>query len=155
MKISVRESGNPLETHVGYWMRLVSNQVSGAFARSLGQRDISVAEWVALNQIARQKDVTSSALAASMSMTRGALSKILDKLETKGLVARKDNPDDNRAQLLSLTREARRVLPALTKIADHNDAHFFSVLNAKERDALNAILRKLAALHQLGDVPVE
>ncbi|SPB17112.1 transcriptional regulatory protein [Caballeronia novacaledonica] len=146
---------NPLERHLGYWMRLVSNEVSNAFARALADRQISVAEWVALNHIASRAHSTSSAIATSIGMTRGAVSKILDKLESKGLVSRVASADDNRVQTLSLTRDARRLLPKLTAIADANDDHFFSVLDESDRNALRALLQKLADLHQIRDIPIE
>ena len=37
-----------------------------------------------------------------MGMTRGAVSKILDKLESKALIKRSGSPDDSRVQFLSL-----------------------------------------------------
>jgi DNA-binding MarR family transcriptional regulator len=147
--------GDPLERHLGYWMRLVSNQVSDAFARSLSQHDISTAEWVALNRIEQTRGLTSTALSASVGMTRGAVSKILDKLESKALIKRSTSSEDNRVQFLSLTRDARRRLPVLTEVANSNDAHFFSALDESERTALRAVLQKLAEIHEIRNVPVE
>ncbi|WP_420993168.1 MarR family winged helix-turn-helix transcriptional regulator [Cupriavidus sp. 30B13] len=146
---------DPLERHLGYWMRLVSNQVSGAFAHSLSQYDLSTAEWVALNRIERTQDLTSSTLSASMSMTRGAVSKILDKLESKALIKRSASRDDNRVQFLSLTRDGRRLLPVLTEVANGNDDRFFSVLDESERTALRLALQKLADIHAFRNVPIE
>jgi DNA-binding MarR family transcriptional regulator len=148
-------SSDPLETHLGYWMRLVSNHVSGAFARTLSDHDISTAEWVALNRIERLQGLTSSALSVSMGMTRGAVSKILDKLESKSLIMRSASPDDSRVQFLSLTRDARRLLPVLTKVANNNDAQFFSALDEEEQTALRKILQKLSEIHKIHSVPVE
>jgi hypothetical protein len=37
-----------LESHLGYWLRAVSNQVSGAFAARVETLGVSVAEWVVL-----------------------------------------------------------------------------------------------------------
>jgi uncharacterized protein YbcV (DUF1398 family) len=50
-----------------------------------------------------------------MGMTRGAVSKILDKLESKNLISRTTSPIDNRVQFLTLTGKATRALPILTK----------------------------------------
>jgi DNA-binding MarR family transcriptional regulator len=136
-------------------MRLVSNRVSGAFARSLSQHDISTAEWVALNKIEQTPDLTSSTLSASIGMTRGAVSKILDKLESKALIRRSASPDDSRVQFLSLTRNARRLLPVLAEVANSNDDQFFSALDKSERTALRMVLQKLADIHEIRNVPVE
>lgn len=148
-------SGDPLHRHLGYWMRLVSNQVSGDFARALGIHEISVAEWVALNQIHRVQALTSSMLSAHMGMTRGAVSKILEKLESKSLLVRSTSPDDSRVQFLSLTHKAAKLLPVLTNVADTNDARFFAALEESERAALLSIMRKLANLHEIRGVPIE
>jgi DNA-binding MarR family transcriptional regulator len=144
-----------LETHLGYWIRLVSNHISGAFARELQEQGLSVAEWVALNQIGRGTDLTPAALADAMGMTRGAISKVLDKLQFKGWISRATSPEDNRVQLLALTRQGKRVLPELTTIADGNDERFFGALGATERATLRKLLKKLADVHQMHNIPVD
>jgi len=143
-----------LENHLGYWLRLVSNEVSGAFARALQERHISVAEWVALNQIAGWKEATSAALAVRMGMTRGGVSKILDKLESKQLISRTASETDHRVQLLALSAKGRRALPALTGIADANDRRFFEVLGARKQAVLKELLQELADAHEMRRVPV-
>ena len=40
-----------LETHLGYWLRFVSNHVSHAFSLKLQARDVTVAEWVVLREL--------------------------------------------------------------------------------------------------------
>jgi len=144
-----------LEVHLGYWLRLVSNHVSGTFARSLQQRHLSVAEWVALNQIDRGADMTPAELADAMGMTRGAISKVLDKLEAKQWIARTTSQEDSRVQLLSSTRSGRRVLPELATIANANDSSCFAVLDADEQTMLRKLLRKLADVHRINKLPVD
>jgi DNA-binding MarR family transcriptional regulator len=146
---------DPLHAHLGYWLRLVSNQVSGSFASALQERQLSVAEWVALNHVETHPDITAASLADAMGMTRGAVSKVLDKLQTKEWLLRTPSPQDSRAQLLALTRSGKRLLPALTGIANDNDDRFFSVLAANERDELRRLLQKLADAHQISVLPVD
>jgi DNA-binding MarR family transcriptional regulator len=144
-----------LETHLGYWLRRVSNSVSGRFAQSLQAKQTSVAEWVLLRHLWDRTQATPSEMADVLMMTRGAISKIIDKLESKGWIRSKINPEDSRGQLLALSGAGRRVLPELAEIADRNDEIFFSCLNAEERSALRYLLGKLAIHHQMHDVPVE
>lgn len=144
-----------LETHLGYWLRRVSNRVSGEFARSLHARQTSAAEWVLLRHLYQQQQVTPSELAEASTMTRGAISKVIDKLQAKGWIKSRVNPEDNRGQLLSLTPAGRRKVPELAEIADQNDEQFFACLDAGERSALRRLLCKLAEHHQIRDVPVE
>ena len=150
-----RSPTHPLEAHLGYWLRLVSNQVSGTFARALQDRQVSVAEWVALNLITQTEDLTPATLADSMGMTRGAITKVLDKLEAKDWATRTPHADDNRVQRLSLTRRGQRALPELTAIADTNDVHFFAPLSTREQATLRTLLAKLANAHHIGSLPTD
>ncbi len=144
-----------LETHLGYWLRRVSNAVSGSFARSLQERQTSVAEWVLLRRLYDRKQSTPGELADALTMTRGAISKIIDKLQEKGWIRSRIKPEDNRVQLLSLTASGRRVVPELAGIADQNDDRFFAFLNTGERRLLRELLIKLADHHRIRDVPFE
>src|SRR6185312_10165574 len=94
-----------LEKHTGYWLRLISNQVSGGFARALQGRSVSVAEWVVLNYVRERPEAQPGEVAGALGLTRGAVSKVIDKLEEKKWVARAALPADHRAQLLSLTAQ--------------------------------------------------
>jgi DNA-binding MarR family transcriptional regulator len=154
--IDKEQSASPgLQAHLGYWLRRVSNHVSAAFARSLQQRHVTVSEWVVLSQIGARPEVRPADLAYQLELTRGAVSKVLDKLEGKKWITRRTMPDDYRVQLLSLTRQGQRALPQLADIADRNDERFFGCLDAHEKDTLRHLLRKLIEFHQIRDVPVE
>lgn len=144
-----------LELHIGYWLRRVSNHVSSAFARALNVQHTSVAEWVVLRTLKAREGTTPAELADALGLTRGAVSKILDKLEAKQWTTRSTKPEDNRVQLLSVTRQGRQFLPQLAEIADDNDEHAFGCLDAGEKASLLGLLQKLAAFHDIRDVPIE
>jgi DNA-binding MarR family transcriptional regulator len=144
-----------LDAHLGYWLRRVSNEVSGAFARALQTEGVSAAEWVALRLLHGEAKRTPGDLAGLTGMTRGAVTKVLDKLEAKALVTRAVNPEDNRVQWLSLTRSGQRLVPKLAALADRNDAHFFGCLSTAEQRALQKLLEKLTDFHRLREVPVD
>ncbi|HUE20164.1 MAG TPA: MarR family transcriptional regulator [Bryobacteraceae bacterium] len=144
-----------LEFHLGYWLRRVSNHVSGSFARLLQAKHTSVAEWVVLCRVQERPGITPGELAEALDLTRGAVSKVIDKLEAKNWTARSTKPEDSRVQLLSLTRSGSRILPQLAEIADQNDREFFDGLEAGERATLRRLLGKLAEFHQIRDVPME
>jgi DNA-binding MarR family transcriptional regulator len=144
-----------LEVHIGYWLRRVSNHVSGAFARALREKRTSVAEWVVLIRLHENAEVRPAPLADGLGLTRGAVSKSLDKLEGRKWITRKTLKADRRGQHLSLTPSGRRAVSVLAKIANRNDARFFDCLDVKEKAALESLLRKLADFHQLRDIPIE
>lgn len=146
---------SPLEAHVGFWLRLVSNHVSHTFARELDARAISVAEWVVLRLAFQRVRIKPAELSEHTRLTRGAISKVTDKLESKGLLVRTADPDDGRAQLVSLTRRGHQLVPQLAALADANDERFFGCLTARDRATLMRLLRQLTDAHHLTGAPIE
>jgi len=144
-----------LESHLGYWLRRVSNAVSGGFSRALQGKQTSVAEWVLLRELYKRQRAAPGELAATVGLTRGAVSKIVDKLEAKGLVQAEEKESDGRFRVLSLTRAGLRRLPVLAKIADQNDAAFFDCLSAREKNILRDLLVKIAEHNRIHDVPTD
>jgi DNA-binding MarR family transcriptional regulator len=144
-----------LEDHLGYWLRTVSNAVSSNFARKLDAEDVTVAEWAFMRMLYGIDSLAPTALSERMGMTKGAISKLAERLIAKGLVARRSNADDKRAQTLALTQRAKALIPRLAKLADKNDAEFFGTLSAVERSGLVRIVRKLAEHHDLRSVPTD
>lgn len=157
--ITKRKSGHgqpqrpDIESHLGYWLRRVSNHVSGAFAQALEAKNSSVGEWMVICHIGAQPGITPGEIAEALDLTRGAVSKIIDKVEAKNWIARSTKPEDSRVQLLSLTRPGTRILPHLAKIADENDRKFFAVLDPAESATLRRLLGKLAEFHKIRAVP--
>lgn len=142
-----------LESHLGYWLRRVSNAVSGAFSRALQEKQTSVAEWVLLRELHERGQAAPGELANALGLTRGAVSKIIDKLEAKDWVQTDAKEGDSRYRLLSPTRAGRRSLPVLAAIADQNDASYFDCLSAREKAILRELLVKLAEHHRIHDIP--
>lgn len=148
-------SASELTAHTGYWMRMVSNAVSQEFSRKVSGEDVTVAEWSFMRALYDLEPTPPSVLAERMGMTKGAISKLAERLVAKGLVERAENQQDKRAHRLSLTTEGRTKIPILASLADKNDAEFFGVLTKEEHQALDLILRVLAERRGLKATPVD
>ena len=147
------EPASDLIDHLGFWLRMVSNQVSQAFAAKIEARGVTVAEWVLMRALYAQPPQAPSRLAEAMGMTKGAVTKLADRLIAKSLLLRRADPNDARAQTLALTPAGERLVPALAAIADENDRAFFGALSATERKALEKSLRRLAGQHGKASFP--
>lgn len=144
-----------LDAHLGYWLRLVSNHVSQAFAGRLQGKGVTVAEWVAMRRLFGEGGVAPSLLADRIGMTRGAITKLADRLIDKELVIRRADPQDGRAQTLALTARGRALVPELAALADDNDTEFFRPLTVQERRVLRQLLERLVEQNELKVVPVD
>lgn len=142
-----------LTSHLGYWLRHVSNHVSQAFARKVEQEGVTVAEWVVLRELFGQAEVAPTRLAERLGLTRGAISKLAERLLSKGLILRRDDEADARAQLLALSNAGRDLVPRLSALADQNDAEFFDHLTQTERETVERVLRDIVERRGLKIIP--
>lgn len=144
-----------LTAHLGYWLRQVSNHVSYAFARKLAARDVTVAEWAVMRALYGREPTPPSRLADDMALTRGAVSKLADRLIGKGLVGKVPNPDDGRAHTLKLTKAGTRLVPELAALADQNETECFARMPDDDRRALERILKDTVARLGIVTTPLE
>ena len=144
-----------LKKLVGFWLRFVSNHVSHAFTRKLLASGVTVAEWMVMREMFDDEETSPGVLAERIGMTRGGVSKIVDRLVSKKLIARRERSDDRRFQSIALTAAGRRLIPQLATLADQNDEEFFHPLSVGERAALIATMKKLVQAHGLQALPTE
>lgn len=147
-------AASPLDAHLGFWLRFVSNHVSARFQKLLEAQGATVTEWVALRTLLDRPETSHAELIEALGMTKGAASKVVSRLEEKGLAARQLAERSGREQLLTLTRAGRALVPVLAAQADQNEEHFFAHLDAADRAALLRTFQALAAHHQLKEIPV-
>ena len=149
-----KQEVSPLEMHLGYWMRFVSNRVSEEFRIAVEALGVSIAEWVALRTLYDAVDANHGTLTQALGMTKGAVSKLIARLEEKGLVGRQTGEADARHVVLRLTAAGKALVPRLAALADKNDEKFFGHLSATKRRELRQLLEETVAVHQLREVPV-
>jgi DNA-binding MarR family transcriptional regulator len=144
-----------LTDHLGYWLRMVSNHVSQAFARKMAGQGVTVAEWCVMRVLYGQDPIPPSVLADRMGLTRGAVTKLADRLIAKALLVRVASASDARAQTLALTEAGRAFVPRLAALADLNEAECFAHLPAADRETLTRILRDAAKRYGLTTTPID
>ena len=150
-----RTAVSTLDTHLGYWLRFVSNHVSHAFKAQVETRGVTVAEWVVLRAMYVGKTGAAHEIAERLGMTRGAISKLVDRLAAKSLLTRRASKEDRRYQELALTGAGRELVPQLAVLADANDEEFFGGLKKQERELLADLLKRIVRDRGLKDVPVD
>jgi DNA-binding MarR family transcriptional regulator len=149
-----RRNISSLDAHVGFWLRFVSNHVSHAFERRLEAHGVSVAEWVILRDL-YAVDTLPSELAQRLGMTRGAISKLVARLESRKLVTRQTDDFDRRYQPLAITAKGRALVPVLAAVADDNDEEFFGHLRREQREQMIDVMKEIVARLGLQTTPVD
>ena len=89
-------------------------------------------------------ELTPSELAQQTMVTTGAVSKRLDRLETAGLVTRRENLEDARCRLVALTPQGRDTIDRAYEAHMRNEARLLDHFSAAEREQLRGLLRSWA-----------
>lgn len=144
-----------LRSHLGFWMRFVSNHVSYSFANKIEGQGVTVAEWVILREMYEHDDKASPGdIIKQTGLTKGAVSKLIERLCIKNLAVRLTSEHDRRFQEIGLTDKGRALVPKLAKLADKNDQEFFGSLSFKEKDELERILKIIVNKNKLNKTPI-
>jgi MarR family transcriptional regulator, multiple antibiotic resistance protein MarR len=101
---------------IGGLLSRVKAKLVDALDVELAPFDISAAQYVILVNLANGAD-SSSDLCRSVSYDPGAMTRMLDRLERKGLIRRVRCSEDRRVARLALTDEGRAVYPKLVERA--------------------------------------
>lgn len=143
-----------IESHFGFWLRFVSNHVSGNFKRLVEENGVSISEWLVLRYLYDGVSTTFKLIDA-LGMTKGAISKIITRLEQKQLVERRAMQTDKRAQQILLTPTGHSLVPKLAALADQNEKVFFGHLTPLEQADLIKVMKHIVKLHGLKQLPTD
>jgi len=100
-------------TGVGRLLSQVKMELMEALDREFAPLDITAAQYVILVTLAEGPTDSASGLCKGVSYDPGAMTRMIDRLERKGLVRRVRCPADRRKINLELTPEGKAVYPKL------------------------------------------
>ena len=138
-----RKRLTPRDSELGYWLQLSADRAALLLRGKLEAAGVTLSESILLRELYRMGPASPTLLGPAIGMTKGAVSKIINQLHKKGLVARGIVEEDHRHHALTLTRKGLAVVPEIARITDAHEAEFFGHLPRRQRTAL---LRALQAL---------
>lgn len=100
-----------------------------------------------LVRLGRSEDgrLTMGSLAGQVSLTTGGVTRLIDRMESAGLVARVPCPTDRRVAYAALTDAGRAKLDEAAPIHAANLRSVFAAFSTEERRTLDALLDRLRA----------
>lgn len=105
---------------VGYLMRKVLSSILAQADQQLAVHDLTYVQWLPLYKLAMAECSTLAHLARELEIDPGAMTRSIDRLESKGLLRRERSTEDRRVVQLVLTETgtevARQVPPVLAGV---------------------------------------
>ncbi|KNG94615.1 hypothetical protein ATO11_04220 [Pseudaestuariivita atlantica] len=121
----------------------VAHQLRLRIDEALRPYDLTRVTWLAISIVDQNEMLTQSELAARLELGTAATGKLIDRLEERGLVRRHDHPDDRRANLLSITDQARDLLERIEPIGEFLREDVLQDLGQHERQRLRQSLQTI------------
>jgi DNA-binding MarR family transcriptional regulator len=128
---------------LGYQIRLAQRAVFADFAEAMGAEEISPGLFGMLVIIESNPGLKQTELAQAAHLDRSTIVPVVDKLEARGLVARRTSNEDRRANGLWLTEPGAALLRRLKRRVSSHERRLTRNLTAQERAQLVELLSKI------------
>lgn len=146
MKSSKPDSIATLSTgELGFLVSAVRGAIWSAIEAELQALDVTAAQFVVFNSIARGKGRTIGEFCRLLGYDSGAMTRLLDRIEKKGLIRRVPNPDDRRSFLLELTPESKALFPQAQRKVQAVFKRLLAGFSEEQAAALKQSLEQLLA----------
>jgi DNA-binding MarR family transcriptional regulator len=122
----------------------VGGQAAARYAERLGSLGLTPAQSGMLRVLGNSAGISQKALAETLSILPSRLVVLVDELEERGLIERRDRTDDRRVYELYLSEKGRQALEAVGRVARAHDEAFLQPLDEEERGQLRVLLGRLA-----------
>lgn len=134
-----------IDESVGYWISIVGLRYKGEAWRRLKPFDVTPEQWVVLNRLSMDEGVCQRELASRIVKDQPNTTRILDKMEQKGLIRRNPDPLDRRAFQVFLTEKGKRLREELLPVVQQLRNDSTSGFSESEIMMLKELLRKFSA----------
>ena len=114
-----------------------------AMYRELARFDISAPQLIVLASVANREADSASSLCRNISYDPGAMTRMIDRLEQKGLIRRVPNPEDRRATNLELTTAGKVLFPQLLEAKETVQKQFLRGFTADDVATLEGLLNRM------------
>jgi MarR family transcriptional regulator, organic hydroperoxide resistance regulator len=100
-----------LSNRIAFRLYQCSNLLNKTGTRALDRHQVTTQQWAILGALVRERwagGIAVGDLAALLMVSRQNLTGVLSRMESRGLVERAVDPNDNRSRLIKLTDEGRQ-----------------------------------------------
>ena len=108
------------------------------------QHGLGLRQMLTLGVLARRGEASFTELHSTLSIPKSALTGIVDGLDARGIVKRRQDRHDRRKWLVSLTPKGRRVVRQLHREDIHAMRPVLEQFSASERETLFKVLQTLS-----------
>ena len=131
------------EENIGLLIHDVARLLRVLYDRQMASIGLTRSQWWLLTYLFFKDGINQSELAILMDMEKAPLSRLLDRMEKKGWVIRKNENKDRRTKNIYLSESIKPLISSMRDKAAEYRSESLSILTDKERNKLKDILQIL------------
>lgn len=132
-----------LKTLPGHYVRRIHQLVVALFVDELSDINLTPVQYSSLQTICNQPGIDQKTLCETIGYDSSTIGGVIDRLEARGLVARKVSPADRRVRLLSATKDGLEMLEQVVPRMLKSQKRFLEPLTPKERKEFMRLMKVL------------
>jgi DNA-binding MarR family transcriptional regulator len=131
------------EKYICFKLNKVRRKIHRYYESKLAPFNITPVQFYVLSALWDKDKMKFKDLARRLDMDGSTLTGILDRMEKRGFIKRKEDPNDRRSILVCLTRESKEIRPQMIEIAQDLDHEFRNKVPDEEFQMLLKVLDQL------------
>jgi DNA-binding MarR family transcriptional regulator len=135
----------PLDSYLPYLLNRAGARIATAFAGEIRPLKVSLPAWRVLAALRERDGRRMGDLSHTTSIGVSTLTRLVDAMESRGLVARRRDPGDARAIAVFVQPAGRKLTERILPIAERYERVALKGFPAREAEILRRALRRLYA----------
>lgn len=130
---------------IGYTVGHAAARIKMALRRAFAAagHDVTPEQWIVLYRLCETTGMTQVGLGERTVKDKTSVTRILDRLESRGLITRRRDAHDRRSQRLFPTPEGEAVVRALVPVVQQFAALAYADISAEDAGTLRRILSRI------------
>jgi DNA-binding MarR family transcriptional regulator len=148
MQDARRESAHFVDDYLPALLAQASHLISGEFHRVVTANGFTVSEWRVLATLAGNEPMSIGRIAQITTVKQPTVTRLLDRMEASGHVARLEKDGDRRITLVRITPAGSRMVARLIPLAREHEQRVLEPFGLQLAEDLKSTLRQLIELHR-------
>ena len=132
-----------LEREFGFLVHDIARQITTVLDKLLEPYGLTRSHWRAVMYIWRTPGISQTELSEILDLSRMGVTGLIDRMENKGLVSRRDDEKDRRVKRVYLTDSTTEIVPIIVSLGRETVDDFLKGINEAEFDVLNNLLLRV------------
>ncbi|HSR70821.1 MAG TPA: MarR family transcriptional regulator [Kiloniellales bacterium] len=132
-----------LDDQIGHLIRRAHQRASATFMAVLAEYNMTPTQFFAMARLRERGELSQNLLGRLAAMDPATIQGVIRRLQDRGYIARKPDPNDRRRALLSLTASGRKTIDEMLRRIDTVNHQILAPLAPDEREQLRGLLKRI------------